>query len=402
MSIFTTSSTASARRTDHRPPLLGWLGVVWVAIGIFAIVTAEILPIGLLTSIGSTFGVSDGTAGLTMTMPGVLAALSAPTVAVAVGRLDRRLLLCGLMLLLAVANLLAATATSYPVMVTSRALVGIVIGGFWSISAGLAVRLVRPEQVGVATAVIFSAVPVGSVFGLPAGTFIAQYGGWRTAFVVLGALSVIVLVALMAVLPPLPAELPVRFTALLDLVSGRTGRTAVILTVLVVTAHFGTYTYLTPFLQQVTGVGSVTPFLLIYGLGGVVGNFVAGASVRRRLRATLITGAAALASATALLPEFGATTIGAMMLLALWGVAYGAVPICSQSWFTAAGATEAASVLFTSSFQATIAFGAILGGVVVDATSPSVLMILGSGAALLAALIAAGSTNPQQGISGTR
>ncbi|HEX6686466.1 MAG TPA: MFS transporter [Candidatus Limnocylindrales bacterium] len=369
--------------------MLGWLAVVWVAMGIFAIVTAEILPIGLLTSIGSTFGVSDGTAGLTMTLPGMLAAVSAPTVAVAAGRLDRRILLCGLMLLLAVANVAAANATSYPVMVASRALVGVVIGGFWSIGAGIAARLVRPEKVHVATAVIFSAVPVGSVFGVPAGTFIAQHGGWRSAFVVLAALTVIVLVALVAVLPPLPAEQPVRLAALVDLVRGRTGRTALILTVLVVTAHFGTYTYVTPFLQQVTGVASVTPFLLVYGIAGVVGNFVAGASVRRRLRATLIAGAAALASATALLPALGTTTIGAMMLLAVWGVAYGAVPICSQSWFSAAGATEAASVLFTSSFQATIALGAVLGGVVVDAASPSVLMMLGSGVALLVVFVAA-------------
>ncbi|SCL71551.1 MFS transporter [Micromonospora peucetia] len=384
-----------------RSPLLGWLAVVSVAMGIFAIVTAEILPIGLLTSIGSTFGISDGTAGLTMTMPGVLAAVSAPVVTVAVGRLDRRMLLCGLMLLLAVANVLAATATSYPVVVTSRALVGVVIGGFWSIGAGLAARLVRPERVGVATAVIFSAVPLGSVFGVPAGTFIAQFGGWRTAFVMLGALTVIVLVALVAVLPPLPAAQPVRLAALVDLVRGRTGRTALVLTVLVVTAHFGTYTYVTPFLQQVTGVGSVTPFLLVFGIAGVVGNFVAGTTVRHRLRVTLIASAAALASATVLLLVFGTEPSGATMLLVLWGLAYGAVPVCSQSWFTAAaaGVTEAASVLFTSSFQATIALGAVLGGVVVDASSPSMLMVLGSGVALLAVLGATRSMSPQESVS---
>jgi predicted MFS family arabinose efflux permease len=182
---------------------------------------------------------------------------------------------------------------------------------------------------------------------------------------------------------------------LMDVVRGRTGRTAAILTVLIVTAHFGTYTYVTPFLQQVTGAGSVTPYLLVYGIAGVVGNFVAGATVRRRLRATLITGAAALASATALLPAFGTTTIGAMTLLAVWGVAYGAVPICSQSWFSAACPGETSSVLFTSSFQATIAFGAVLGGVVVDATSPSVLMILGSAVALTGVFLAARSPNPR-------
>lgn len=370
--------------------------------GIFAIVTAEILPIGLLTSIASTFGVSDGTAGLTMTMPGVLAAVSAPTVAVAAGRLDRRILLCGLMLLLAAANVLAATATSYSVMLASRAVVGVVIGGFWAIGAGLAARLVRPEQVGVATALIFSAVPVGSVLGVPAGTLIAQHSGWRAAFVAVGALTVLVLVALVAVLPPLPAQGPVTAAALMDLVRGRIGRTALMLTVLVVTAHFGTYTYVTPFLQQISGAGSVTLFLLVYGIAGVVGNFVAGTSVRRRLRATLIASAAALALTTALLPVFGTTTIGAMLLLAVWGVAYGAVPICSQSWFAAAEAGEAASVLFTSSFQATFAFGAVLGGIVLDATSPSALMILGSGVALLVALVAARSKDPQQEISPAR
>ncbi|MGW4500681.1 MFS transporter [Micromonospora sp. NPDC004336] len=386
----TTSGPAPHRVADWPPPR-GWFAVVSVAMGIFVIVTAEILPIGLLTSIGSTFGVSDGIAGLTMTMPGLLAAVSAPAVTVAVGRLDRRRLLCGLILLLAVANLVAATATSYPVMVASRALVGVVIGGFWSIGAGLAPRLVRPERVGVATAVIFSAVPLGSVFGVPAGTFIAQLGGWRTAFVVLAALTAVVLLALVAALPPLPAAQPVGLAALVDVVRGRAGRTALILTVLIVTAHFGTYTYVTPFLQQVTGVGSVTPFLLVYGVAGVVGNFVAGTTVRLRLRATLIVAAVALAAAAGLLPVFGTATVGAVALLTVWGLAYGAVPVCSQSWFAASntGPAEAASVLFTSSFQATIALGALLGGVVVDATSPSVLMAFGAGVALLAALVAA-------------
>ncbi|MEU9826312.1 MFS transporter [Micromonospora chersina] len=372
--------------------------MISVALGIFVIVTAEILPIGLLTSIGSTFGISDGTAGLTMTLPGLLAAVSAPTVTVAVGRLDRRMVLCGLMLLLATANFLAAIATSYPVLVASRGLVGVVIGGFWSIGAGLAARLVRPERVGVATAVIFSAVPLGSVLGVPAGTLIAQLGGWRTAFAVLGALTVLILVALIAVLPSLPPAQAVRLTALTELARSHTGRTALVLTVLVVTAHFGTYTYVTPFLQQTTGVGSVTPFLLVYGIAGVAGNFVAGATVRHRLRTTLVVSAVALAAATALLPAFGTATVAAMLLLVVWGLAYGAVPVCSQSWFAAAasGATEAASVLFTSSFQATIAIGAVLGGIVVDATSPSTVLVLGSGVALLVAIGARFSADPQQ------
>lgn len=161
MSTGTTSIdgvTASARS-----PLMGWLAVFSVTMGIFSIVTTEILPIGLLTPIGSSFTISGGTAGLMMTVPGYLAAVAAPTATVATARVDRRLMLCTFMALLAIANLLAAVAPNYWVMLISRVVVGIVIGGFWSIGAGLAERLVPPESVGRATAVIFSAVPLGSV-----------------------------------------------------------------------------------------------------------------------------------------------------------------------------------------------------------------------------------------------
>ena len=114
-------------------------------LGIFSIVTTEILPIGLLTSIGSSFAISAGMAGLMMTMPGFLAAISAPLVTMATARIDRRLMLCVFMLLLAAANFLTAVAPSYWLVLLSRVMVGITIGGFWSIGAQLAERLVPAE-----------------------------------------------------------------------------------------------------------------------------------------------------------------------------------------------------------------------------------------------------------------
>ncbi|MGV9778058.1 MFS transporter [Streptosporangium sp. NPDC003464] len=391
MSVITSPTSPAA--APARSPLIGWLAVVSVMLGIFSIVTAEILPIGLLTPIGSSFDVSDGAAGLMMTVPGVLAAVAAPVVTVATGRLDRRLMLCALMLLLAVADFLAAAAPAYWVMVVSRVLVGLVIGGFWSIGAGLAGRLVPAGQAGTATAVIFSAVPLGSVLGVPAGTFIGHLAGWRTAFVVMGVLALGVLLALIVLVPPLPAVQVTRLKVLGGLFRSPGVRVGLVLTVLIVTAHFGTYTYVTPFLRQVTGVSPdlITVFLLVYGVAGIVGNFVAGVTVTRRLRATFITSGCMLAGATLLLPVLGTGDIGAVVLLVVWGLAYGAVPVCSQIWFatSAPHATEAASILFTSSFQATIAIGALLGGVVVDAASPSAVMVLGGAVAVLMVLTAA-------------
>ncbi|MFB4270402.1 MFS transporter [Nonomuraea sp. GTA35] len=95
----------------------------------------------MLTDIGADFGISDGTTGLTMTLPGVVAAVAAPAVTLATARLDRRGMLCVLMAVLAVADVLAAVATSYWVMLISRVLAGLTIGGFWSIGAGLAALL---------------------------------------------------------------------------------------------------------------------------------------------------------------------------------------------------------------------------------------------------------------------
>ncbi|MFJ1792316.1 MFS transporter [Kitasatospora griseola] len=389
----TTTATSHPGGTGlpARSPVIEWLAVLSVMLGIFSIVTTEILPIGLLTSIGSSFTISDGMAGLMMTMPGFLAAVSAPLVTMATARIDRRKMLCAFMLLLALANGLAAVAPDYWLVLVSRVMVGITIGGFWSIGAGLADRLVPAEKVGRAVSVIFSAVPLGSVLGVPVGTFIGDVAGWRTAFVVMGVLTVGVLVMLLLVMPPLPPIETTRMSVLGGMFRSVNTRFALLLTFLVVLAHFGAYTYVTPFLEQVTHAGPklITVFLLIYGVAGIVGNFVGSSLVARRPRVGFGAAAALLAGATLLLPVLGGSNVGAVALLIVWGVAYGAVPVSSQTWFAKAApnAPEAASVLFTASFQATISIGALVGGSIVDRTSPSTVMTLGGITAGLMVLV---------------
>ncbi|MFJ2926521.1 MFS transporter [Streptomyces massasporeus] len=385
-----TTAPVHDRPSSPRPSRGGWPAVVSVALGIFAIVTTEILPIGLLTSIGADFTVSDGMAGLMMTMPGFLAAVAAPLVTAATARFDRRLMLCVCTLLLALANVLAAAAPDYWLVLVSRVMVGITIGGFWSIGAGLAERLVPPESAGRATAVIFSAVPLGSVLGVPAGTLVGELSGWRTAFTAMGILTVGVLVMLLRLVPPLPPVRATRLSVLGGLLRTTGIRLALLLTFLVVLAHFGAYTYVTPFLERVThaGGGTITVFLLLYGAAGVLGNWLGGAWVVRCPRTVLGLAAGLIGAATLLLPALGRRDAGAVALLLVWGVAYGAVPVASQTWFSRAApdAPEAASVLFTASFQATISTGALLGGVALDRTSPSAVMLLGGCIALLAVL----------------
>ncbi|MFI6999856.1 MFS transporter [Nocardia sp. NPDC050175] len=381
--LLATPAPAPARST-----LTGWLAVVSVMIAIFSIVTTEILPIGLLTSIGADFTISDGMAGLMMTAPGLIAAVAAPVATVATGRIDRRIMLCLFMFLLILANALMAVAPEYWVVLASRVLIGITIGGFWSIAAGLAERLVPAASASRANAVIFSSVPLGSVLGVPAGTLLGEIAGWRTAFVVVGVLSAAVLGMLLTFLPPLPARAVTRASVLRGLLRGINIRFALLATFLVVLAQFGAYTYVTPFLEQVThvGPGMITLLLLIYGVAGILGNFLGGAAITRRPRATLGCAAAMMAIATLSLPVLGRWEAGALVLLIIWGIGYGAVPVSTQAWFAKAvpNAPEAASVLFTAAFQATFALGALTGGLVVDRGSPATVMLLGGLTAALA------------------
>ncbi|QNE17833.1 MFS transporter [Kribbella qitaiheensis] len=373
-------------RTSYRR----WFGVIAVTLGIFSIVTTEILPIGLLSPIGTSFGLSPGRTGWMMTAPGLVAAVAAPVITVLTARLDRRLMLAALMVLLAGSDILAAAAPSYWLELVSRVMVGMTIGGFWSIGAGLAVRLVPERWVVRATAVIFSAVPLGSVLGVPAGTFLGEQAGWRTAFVVLGFLTAGVLAALLWSVPPLPPLQVTRLAVLRRLLTLRGTRTGLLVTCLIVTAHFSTYTYVGPFLRDVSGVPAdrISGLLLVYGVAGLVGNLIAGTTVARHLRATFATSAALLAAATLLLPVAGRSTAGAGVLLVVWGLAYGAVPVCSMTWFAAAApeAREAATVVFTSSFQATLSAGALVGGLLVDSTSVSTTMLFGGSVAALVAI----------------
>lgn len=373
-----------------RSPLGNWLAVAAVAVGTFAVVTTEMLPVGLLTSVGSALGVSAGTAGLAMTVPGLVAAVAAPLLAATVGGLDRRLLLIGLMGLLAAANLLSALAPGFAVLLVARILVGVSIGGVWSIAAGLAARLVPEKSVGHATSVVFSGIAVASVVGVPVGTLIGDVVHWRAAFAVVGALSLAVAAALAVTLPPLPADRAIRLGEVPGLFRNARLRTGLITTLLLVTGHFGAYTYVRPVLEEgsAVGAGLISTLLLAYGVAGIAGNFLAGATAHRDPRRTLMVIFALLAAAVLLMPVAGGTTPGATVLLMLWGLAYGGVSVTSQTWVLQAvpepDAREAASALFVGVFNVAISLGALLGGRAADGIAVSSVMWFGGALAVLA------------------
>ncbi|OSC61419.1 MFS transporter, partial [Streptomyces sp. BF-3] len=198
--------SSGARAARPAPSRSGWPGVAALALGTFTVVTSEMLPVGLLTPMGRSLGVPEGVAGLTLTITGLVAALSAPALVPLLGRADRRTALCVLVAVLVVGNLGAAWAPDFATMVVARVLVGVGMGGVWAVAAGLAVRLVPAKSAGTATSLVFSGIAVASVLGVPAGTYLGDLAGWRAAFLAAAGLGAVVLVAAALLLPRLPAD----------------------------------------------------------------------------------------------------------------------------------------------------------------------------------------------------
>ncbi|GAA0619642.1 MFS transporter [Kutzneria viridogrisea] len=375
-----------------------WFAVSAVAIGTFSVVTSEMVPVGLLPVIGADLGAAEGTTGLTVTVPGLVAALGAPAVAVLIGRWDRRHVLCALMALLAAANLLSALAPALPLLLAARVLVGLCIGGFWTIAAGLGARLVPERSAGLATSLVFSGIAAASVLGVPAGTLVGQFAGWRAAFLAVGVLALVVLAALLVLLPPLPGGGSVRLTG------ARRLRIPLVVTMLLVPGHFAAYTYVRPLLEQRSGVAadSISVLLLVYGVAGICGTFLAGALTRRSARGTVLGLSALIAAVLALLVLFGAGQPAAIGLLVLWGLGYGGVSVSLQTWLhtVAPDMPETGSALFTAAFNLAIALGALAGGTVLDGLGPVAVLVLGCALTALAALVSANPTRESR--SGAR
>jgi predicted MFS family arabinose efflux permease len=380
-------------RYSDNPPhasIRVWGAVTSIALGTFALVTSEFLPVGLLTKISSDLQVSEGAAGLMVTMPGVVAAFAAPLLTVATGRLDRKVVLCILTAVIVASNLLAALAPDLVTMLGARILLGIGVGGFWSFAAGLGVRLVPEQSAGRATSIILAGISIGTVFGVPAGAIIGDLAGWRSAFVATGLFSVAVLIAQAFLLPSLPVTQRVELRTLPGLFKIPAAPAGLFITVLLITGHFAGYTYLRPLLEQVPSMSSelIATMLLVYGVSGFVGNFVGEAAIRRSLKGALVWSATAIGIVLVAAPHLASGPLSSFIIVAVWGTAFGAVPLCLQTWMmrSTVGSTEGGLALFISVFQLALASGATIGGVVVDGSGIAAAVTFGGCLSLATAI----------------
>lgn len=364
-----------------------WLAVGAVAVGAFAFVTTEFLPVGVLPRVAADLDVSPGTAGLMVTVPGVIAALSAPGLMLVAGRMDRRRVFLLLTALLLASNLISAFAPDFLFMLLGRALLGASLGGFWTLATAASGRLVRPKDAPRAMATILTGVTCATVIGVPLGTFIASFASWRASFMATGVLVAIALVAQFFFVPSLPSSTALRLRDLVDVLRRPHPRRSMLMVALVFGAHFSSYTYVTPFLLHNANLSmsTITWLLLGFGIIGFFSNFAVSSTVTRSLKTSVGAMISLLMFALVSLPLLQHSSLGVMAFVLAWGVSFGALPLCFSIWVQRAtpDSPEAGSALFVSIIQVAIALGSLTGGVVVDHVGISADFLFGAGLALL-------------------
>lgn len=368
-----------------------WLAVFSLACGTFVLVNTEFLPIGLLSPIARSLGVTEGHAGLAVMLPGLIAAISAPLIMLFAKRMDRRRLLLLLSATVILANGIAVMADSFNVLLIGRIILGVGVGGFWSFAIPSGRRLVPEEQGARAISLITAGVAVGTVAGVPAGAFIGDLFGWRMAFTLNAVMALVIFVLQWIALPSLPAQQSIGLRAMLGVTKVPGIRYALIIGVFMAGGHFAAYTYLEPWLRfdLHLSASSISLLLMGYGIAGLIGTLASEFTVREfGVKRAFMLNMLLLSLSVLVLSTFHVPLALASALVILWGLAFGALPVCLNIWTYQASPAlfETGSALLVCVFQTSLALGALFGGVLADNAGVSSAFLLGGVLTLLAAI----------------
>jgi predicted MFS family arabinose efflux permease len=368
-----------------------WMAVFSLAMGVFGLLTAEYLPASLLTPMAVDLGVSEALAGQAVTVTAIVALFAGLLVPRLTRKFDRRLVLLSFSVLMIASNLLVALSSSLIVLLVMRILLGIALGGFWSMAAAVAMRLVPAKLVPRALSIIFSGIAVGTVVSVPLGSYLGGLYGWRSAFLAAAAVGALTFIFQWFTLPAM-APRKALHTASVSALLRRPGIAIGMMgCVIAHTGQYSIFTYIRPALESVSqiNVDELSLMLLGFGVANFVGTLLAGWLMERSLRATLVLMPALVGIAALGMVLMPVQTTGLALLVALWGLAFGGVPVAWSNWVARAvpDQAETAGGMVVAAVQSSIAAGAALGGLVFGLGGVTGVFVTAGAVMLLAALV---------------
>lgn len=382
---------ASAPTSEATTPTAAWGGVLSMALCVALLIASEFMPVSLLTPMAEGLGASVGQTGQAVSISGLFAVIASLGVSTVAGRLNRKWVLVGLTGLMGASLVLVAAAPNFEVLMVGRAVLGLCIGGFWALATAVIMRLVPASDVPRALALMYGGQAIAAAFAAPIGSYFGGLFGWREVFWALTPLVAVNLVWHVAALPSLPARGQRGIGDMLDLLRRRYFLVGLIASMLSWGSAFTLFTYLRPFLEQVTGVGvtGLSILLLALGCAGFVGTWASGRFIKDDVSRLLPLPALVMGAVTAALLLVGGWPIAAGLLLVVWGAMNTAMSVIWMTWMSqnAEDAPEAAGGLMVAAVQASILLGAVVGGLLLDHFSISAVLVASVALAVIAVLI---------------
>lgn len=359
---------------------------------VFTLIASEFMPVSLLTPIANELGVSEGWAGYGIAISGAFAVVTSLSISTLARSMDRKTLLLLLTGLMGVSGTVVALAPNYVTYMLGRALIGVVVGGFWSMSAAVAMRLVPGPQVPKALAIFNGGNALATVIAAPLGSYLGSIIGWRGAFFCIVPLTVIAFAWQWLSLPAMKAAPAAAGSGnVFSLFKSRMVTLGMLAVGSFFMGQFVLFTYVRPFLENVTqvSVSTLSMILLTLGIAGFVGTSLIGGFLKTGMYRTLITIPLMMAAIALILVGFGGSATVAFVMLGLWGLVATAAPVGWWSWLarSAPENAEAGGGLMVAVVQLCIALGSTIGGLLFDGSGYRVTFMASAFLLLLAAVL---------------
>jgi predicted MFS family arabinose efflux permease len=372
-----------------------WSGVFAMAVCAFALVASEFLPVSLLTPIASDLQITEGMAGQGIAISGIFAVLTSLFISSLAGSLNRKTLLQGLTTAMGVSGAIVALAPDYLTYMLGRALIGVVVGGFWSMSAATAMRLVADRDVPRALAIVNGGNALATVVAAPLGAWLGGLIGWRGAFLCLVPISMIALAWQWRALPSMPGSARApgvgEIFKVFKLLKRPGISVGMLASSLLFLGQFALFTYVRPFLETITEIhgSGISLVLLVIGMAGLLGTVLIGRVLQKRFYQTLVVLPLLMAMTAIALIIFGESVAVVVALLGLWGLTGTSAPVGWWAWIAKVFPKDAESGggLFVAVVQMSIALGSTLGGLLFDHHGLQSTFLISAGVLMVSALL---------------
>lgn len=387
------ASAGSAAFDERRETLPAhWGGVFAMTLCVFALIASEFMPVSLLTPLAADLEVTEGMAGQGIAISGAFAVLTSLSISAIAARIDRKTLLLSLTALMCLSGAIVALAPNYLTYMAGRALIGVVVGGFWSMSAATAMQLVPPSKVPRALAIFNSGNALATVVAPPLGGFLASVIGWRGAFFCLVPVAVIAFMWQWVNLPAMKVQARAQGSAnVFRLFRNRLVVLGMLAVGVFFMGQFALFTYLRPFLETVTRVevSTLSLVLLTLGVAGFIGTTVIGRFLKLGFYGTLTVIPVLMAAIAVTLIAAGTSVLATTVLLGIWGLIATAAPVGWWLWIarTLPQDAEAGGGLMVAVVQLSIALGSTAGGLLFDSSGYRSTFAFSAGLLLVGAFL---------------